>query len=76
VATFTTVQAAKELGVARDTIYRWMKASQIKGAPVTKLGDLRLRLWTEADLNRVRMWMEKHPHRNRGKKKNERKSKV
>jgi excisionase family DNA binding protein len=74
--TYTTVQAAKELGVSRDTIYRWMKANSIKGARVTRFGEFQLRLWAESDLNRIRAWMAKHPHANRGKKRNKGKSKV
>lgn len=68
VKSYTTVQAAKQLKVSRDTIYRWMRANNVRGARVTKIGELRLRLWTEDDLDRIRRWMTKHPHANRGKK--------
>lgn len=73
VKTFTTVQAAQKLGVARDTVYRWMRANRVKGAQITKIGDLRVRLWTEDDLNRIRLWMKENPHPNRGRKRKRKK---
>ncbi len=66
VKTYSTVKAAKQLGVSRDTIYRWMRANNIQGARVTKVGEFQVRLWTEADLRKIQSWMKANPHANRG----------
>ncbi len=71
VKTYTTVQAAKELGVGRDTIYRWMRAKKVKGGRVVRFGTgaaVQLRVWTERDLAAIRRWMRENPYKGRGKK--------
>jgi len=71
VTTYTTVQAAKELGVSRDTIYRWMRARKIKGGRAIRVGTsvaVQLRLWTDRDLAAIRQWMKQNPYKGRGKK--------
>jgi excisionase family DNA binding protein len=68
---YTTVQAAKELGIGRDTLYRWMKAKKIKGSRVFRLGTgaaVQVRLWTEHDLAAIRRWMKGNPYKGRGRK--------
>jgi excisionase family DNA binding protein len=68
---YTTVQAAKQLGVGRDTLYRWMKSGKIKGGRAVRVGgsaDVQLRLWTEGDLARIRRWMKANPYKSRGRK--------
>lgn len=67
--TYTTVQVAKLLKVGRDTIYRWMRSKKIRGARVTRFGNVQLRLWTDRDVAEVRRYMEQHPYKSRGKKK-------
>ncbi len=64
---YSTVQAAKLLGVGRDSLYRWMRAGKIKGTRVVALGGVRIRLWTERDLEQVRKFMEKNYWKGRGR---------
>ena len=69
--TYTTVQAARNLGIGRDTLYRWMKAKKIKGSRVLRVGTgatFQVRLWTERDLRAIRRWMKQNPYKGRGKK--------
>jgi len=71
VKTYTTVQAAKELGVSRETVYRWMRTKSIKGGRVLRVGfgaQVQLRVWTERDLAAIRKWMKQHPYKGRGRK--------
>jgi excisionase family DNA binding protein len=71
VKTYTTVQAARELGVGRDTLYRWMKAKKIRGSRIIRVGTgttFKFRLWTHRDLVAIRRWMKQNPYRGRGKK--------
>lgn len=68
---YTTVQAARELGIGRDTLYRWMKAKKIKGSEVLRVGTgatFQVRLWTERDLAAIRRWMKQNPYKGRGQK--------
>jgi excisionase family DNA binding protein len=64
---YTTVRAAKKLGIARDTLYRWMRDKKI-GAKITRAGEFRSPLWTEDDLKSIRKYMNENPHHNRRKR--------
>jgi excisionase family DNA binding protein len=68
---YTTVQAAKQLGVGRDTIYRWIRSKKVRGGRVVRFGTggaVQLRLWTERDLAAIRRWMKLNPYKGRGEK--------
>ena len=67
--TYTTVQLAKHLGIGRDTLYRWMKAKKIQAVRVTRLGNIRVRLWTDRDAAKIRKYMKQHYGRGKGPKK-------
>jgi excisionase family DNA binding protein len=57
---YNTVQAARQLGISRDTLYRWLRARKIKGGKIVRLGataQTQIRLWTEKDLKAVQAWM-------------------
>ena len=69
--TYTTVQAARELGIGRDTLYRWMKARKITGSKLLRIGTdvtYRVRIWTARDLAAIRRWMKQNPYKGRGEK--------
>jgi excisionase family DNA binding protein len=69
--TYTTVQAARQLGIGRDTLYRWMKAKKIRGSKLLRVGTgatFQIRLWTERDLAAIRRWMKQNPYKGRGQK--------
>lgn len=66
--TYSTVKVAKMLGVGRDTLYRWMRSGKIRGSRVARFGDVKLRLWTESDVARIREYMKTHPYKGRGEK--------
>lgn len=68
---YTTVQAARKLGVGRDTLYRWMKAKKIRGSKLLRVGagaTFQVRLWTERDLAAIRRWMKQNPYKGRGQR--------
>jgi excisionase family DNA binding protein len=68
---YTTVEAARELGISRNTIYQWMKSKKIKGGRVIRFGisaGVTLRVWTEGDLAAIQQWMSENPYAGRGKK--------
>jgi len=68
---FTTVQAAKILGIARDTLYRWIREGRVKGPGVQRVGEdvtFHPPVLTKEDLAAVRRWMKKNPYKGRGNK--------
>ena len=50
----TTRKAAEQLGVTILTLQRHIKAGTIKAPPLIKVGDVAARLWTKADIEKVR----------------------
>ena len=51
---YTTNEAATKLGVHRVTLQRWIRDRKIMAPEVQKVGVLKFRLWTAADIERVR----------------------
>jgi excisionase family DNA binding protein len=76
VKSYTTVKLADRLGVARDTLYRWMRAKKIKAAKVVRIGTVTVRLWTEKDVASISKWMKENPRSDRGQKKRARRPEV
>jgi excisionase family DNA binding protein len=57
--TYTTEQAAEEVGISRATLQAWIKASKITPPKPTLKGAVAKRLWTESDLTQLRRAKEK-----------------
>jgi excisionase family DNA binding protein len=51
---YTTVQAAKLIGVSRQTLQTWIAAGQIVAPEPVEIGDLKLRIWTARDIERAK----------------------
>jgi excisionase family DNA binding protein len=51
--TYSTAEVAELVGISWDTIHRWMREKKIKPPPTQSVGRIRIRLWTEDDLDRV-----------------------
>lgn len=49
---YTTGQAAKKAGISRQTLQAWISAKKIKAPEVIK--NAGVRLWTEADLKKLK----------------------
>jgi len=56
---YSTAQAAKKLGVSLMSIHRYMKARKISVPPMQLVGNVRVRLWTDQDIERVRALLPK-----------------
>jgi excisionase family DNA binding protein len=52
--TYTTGEAAKQIGVSRQTLQTWIAAGDIDVPKAIELGNVSVRLWTKADIERVR----------------------
>ncbi len=50
---YSTRQAAKKLGVSLMTLQRYLAAKKILAPKVQKVGGVRVRLWTNKDIERT-----------------------
>jgi predicted DNA-binding transcriptional regulator AlpA len=53
-AEYTTRQAAKKFGISMMSLNRYIAAKKIPAPEVKKLGGLKFRVWTEAEIEHVR----------------------
>jgi len=52
--TYSTRQAAQQLGISFPTLNRYIGDNKIPVPPVTEMATSRVRVWTEEDIARVR----------------------
>ncbi len=57
---YSTRQAARKLGIGQPALYRWIRDGRVRPPRKRSLGGISIRLWSERDLTRVRLYMEKH----------------
>jgi excisionase family DNA binding protein len=57
--TYTTTQAAAKVGITRATLQAWIKDRKIKPPKPTLEGAKAKRIWTQADLARLRATKER-----------------
>jgi len=53
-ADYSTREAAKKLGISMTTINRYVAAKKIPLPPLTRVGGVKVRLWSDKDLAGVR----------------------
>ncbi len=51
---FTTRQVAKKVGIGLQTLLRWIYGKDVAEPEWIMLGGMKLRLWTQDDIKRVR----------------------
>ena len=56
---YSTAQAAKKLGLSLMSIHRYMKAKKISVPPMQLVGNVRVRLWSDKDIERLRALLPK-----------------
>ena len=56
---YSTAQAAKKLGLSLMSIHRYMKARKISVPPMQRVGNVRVRLWSDKDIERLRALLPK-----------------
>lgn len=57
---YSTIKVAKLLDITSDTLHRWIRENKIVAPAMQELGPFRVRLWTEADVARVRAYKVSH----------------
>lgn len=63
----TTRQAARAAGISYQTLYNWITAGHISAPPVELVASRAVRLWTKADVDRIRRWRKKNFKRGIGR---------
>jgi DNA-binding transcriptional MerR regulator len=51
---YTTPEAAKLIGVSRQTLQAWIKGRLIETPELSEVANLRVRLWNKADIQRAK----------------------
>ena len=66
----STAQAARILRVSRMTLYRYIVTRKITPPPMKRVGGVKIRLWTQSDIERVRKKLPKikNGRRKKGRK--------
>jgi excisionase family DNA binding protein len=67
--TYTTYEAAKKIGVSRQTLYTWIGRGDIVAPEVIHAGKISIRLWTLAEIEQAKRFKGKLKPGPRSKKK-------
>jgi transposase-like protein len=57
---YTISEAAKELGITRNTLYKWIRAGSVPNPKETFVSSIRLRVWNEEQMAKVREYKKKN----------------
>ena len=68
--TYTTGEAAKQIGVSRQTLHTWIATGKISAPKPIERGKMPIRLWTKADIEKTRKFKGTLRPGRRAKKKN------
>jgi excisionase family DNA binding protein len=52
--TYTTGEAASEIGVSRQTLQAWIAGGKVPVPKAIEMGHVTVRLWTKADIEKAR----------------------
>jgi predicted site-specific integrase-resolvase len=58
--TYSTAQVLKLLGVGPETLYRWMRERKIPVPAIQSLAGMRVRLWSEHQLDQAKKYKAEH----------------
>ena len=69
--TYSTGEAAEQIGISRQTLQEWIASRRVKAPKAIEMGRLSIRLWTKAEIDRVRQFkgtLKRGPHSKKKKK--------
>jgi phage antirepressor YoqD-like protein len=66
--TYSTSQVAKQVGISKPTLIRWLLDRKVKEPRRVKQGGVEIRLWRDRDVERVRKHKEETYRKGRGRK--------
>ena len=59
-AAYSTAQVAEVLGIGTDTLHRWLKEKKVIAPKISFVGGVKVRLWSEAELDAARKYKAEH----------------
>jgi predicted site-specific integrase-resolvase len=62
------MQVVRMVGIGRMTLLRWLKSGKLREPKRIGNGGVQARVWTDADVNRVRKYKQEHYRKGRGRK--------
>jgi predicted DNA-binding transcriptional regulator AlpA len=65
---YSTSQVAQVLKIGRQTLHRWMADGYVSAPPRRKVGGVTVRIWSVADVERVRKYKRETYRKGRGRK--------
>ena len=66
---YSTLQVAQIIGVDKQTLLRWLWAGKVAEPKLYESGGIKLRFWTDGDVERIRLYKETNYRKGRGRKK-------
>jgi predicted site-specific integrase-resolvase len=64
----STEQVAREVGINRVTLERWLSSGKVRQPKTIRFGRNEFRNWTPTDVERVRKFKEENYRKGRGRK--------
>jgi excisionase family DNA binding protein len=64
----STEDVARQVGISRVTLERWLSSRKLKAPKVMRFGRSEFRNWTPADVERVQKYKQKNYRKGRGRK--------
>jgi len=74
-ATYSTAQVAKILGIGTDTLHRWIREKKVPAPALELIGGVRVRLWSEGDLAKAKNYKAHNYWGKGGRKKRKKRTK-
>ena len=66
--TYSTVEVARIVGVTSATLHRWIREKRVAAPPLETLGKMRIRIWSEADIENVKAYKAERYRKGRGRR--------
>ncbi len=57
---YSTVQAAEKSGVPLRSLMRWIAEGKVEAPELRRVGNIPVRLWSEADIRRLQRYHKAH----------------
>jgi excisionase family DNA binding protein len=73
--TYSTVEVAELVGVTWDTLSRWVREKKFPVPPVRSVGRIRVRIWTDDDVAKVKKYKAEHYWGKGGRQKRKKRTK-
>jgi hypothetical protein len=56
------------LGIGRQTLHRWIAAGAVEAPHLSRVAGVKVRIWTDRDLEQVRKYKQENYRKGRGRK--------